>query len=81
MARLDAGKTGIELRYGIVTRREDFSVLRMYPEKLKMEGTKTYVCQSEEDPTSIERDIPDNSPRAYQNVLRLRRQRLVVIQN
>lgn len=36
-----------ELNYAIVT---DFSILRMYPDVLDMEGAKFYVYRSEKDP-------------------------------
>lgn len=39
-----------ELNYAIVTRKRDFSILRMYPDVLDMEGAKFYVYRSEKDP-------------------------------
>ena len=39
-----------ELNYAIVTRKRDFSILRMYPDVLDLEGAKFYVYRSEKDP-------------------------------
>ncbi len=47
--RADPTMPKTELRYGILSRKKDFPILRMYPDVLEMEGLKIYVYRSEED--------------------------------
>ena len=39
-----------ELNYGIITRKRDFPILRIYPDVVDMEGAKFYVYRPEENP-------------------------------